>query len=702
MFPSHLEDSHIVSFPKLDKEKEALRRKTQGERVPFETEDLMTSLTNITEPPPIAFTDPSDFDEVLREGDEYLSKIEEELGNEGRKQILSRVEKGFAKTVRWEPINFPLQQLMKYHLRLPFPHAPKVLSRNPKMWVNKTPILEHPAVLLAIPEWESKYGTKSYAVDVKEGYIYAVRSEDWERLVGRAYVATDEPLEIEQITPVEKETLAGEVQTLNSKEKVPLAESTRKDFREPIQKGKGIPRTDFLNSEPRPRVPEKELETPKRKLSFGDSADEELLAKEIEKDIKDAEQAQWALETERMQIEIERVTLERERQRIAEERLKALRQQRKRLEESIMKMSNEMSKDINLVTEDRKQRRINMENEYLNQIDLEEAAVDDFFPVLTRVEEIQPDVMTTDSQISSTVDPIEFMDEEALMKLKLKHMRAEQCRTRTHKMYKLFLESATDTKKKENLEHMLLATINNLDRKMSKFKEGLDDYDQKEQHVLMQTERLQNEQEKALQEQRELQEVLQGLQAKHKVAEDELKALQKEKEDADEKKKEMEDKINKERKAKIWREQRLEEERQKLKDLERKRKEKGSLKGEKNENNKIREQQDRLLAERLMEKERREREIKDRNLAEQLQKKQRLEKDEREKFLTEQLLEKERQEEEEMIRIKEEQEQLDREEQIRLEEERQFNLTEEQKRLQRQELERLRKEHLKTLEREKR
>ena len=112
-----------------------------------------------------------------------------------------------------------------------------------------------------------------------------------------------------------------------------------------------------------------------------------------------------------MQIEIERVTLEKERQRIAEERLKALRHQRKKLEQSIMKMSNEMSKDKNLVTEDRKQRRINMENEYLNQIDLEEAAVDDFFPVLTRVEEIQPDVMTTDSQISSTVDPIEFMDE---------------------------------------------------------------------------------------------------------------------------------------------------------------------------------------------------------------------------------------------------------------------------------------------------
>ena len=576
----------------------------------------------------MAFTDPSDFDEVLREGDEYLSKIEEELGNEGRKQVLSRIEKGFAKTVKWETINFPLQQLMKYHLRLPFPHAPKVPSRNPKMWVNKTPILEHPVVLIAIPEWESKYGTKSYAVDVKEGYIYAVRSEDWERLVERAYVATDEPLELSQITPAEKVALAGKVQTLDSKERVPLAESTRKDFKEPIQKGKGIPGTDFLDSEPRHKVPDKELETPKRKLSFGDSTDDEQLAEEIEKDIKDAEQAQWALEAERMQIEIERVTLERERQRIAEERLKALRQQRKRLEESIIKMSDEMSKDVDLVTEDRKQRRINMENEHLNQIDLEEAAVDDFFPVLSRVEKIQPDVMTTDSQISSTVDPIEFMDEKALMKLKLKHMRADQCRTRTHKMYKLFLESATDPKKKENLEHMLLATINNLDRKMSKFKEGLDDYDQKEQYVLTQTERSQNEQEKALQEQRELQEVLQGLQEKHKVTEEELRALQREKDDSDKRKKEMEDKISKERKFKIWREQRLEEERQKLKELERKRKEKGSLEGEKEESKKIREQQDRLLAERLMKKERKEREIKDKNLAEQLQKKHRLEKDE--------------------------------------------------------------------------
>ena len=205
-----------------------------------------------------------------------------------------------------------------------------------------------------------------------------------------------------------------------------------------------------------------------------------------------------------------------------------------------------------------------------------------------------------------------------------------------------------------------------------------------------------------MQEQKELQEVLHGLQEKHEVAEKELKALQKEKDDSDKRKREMEDKIDKERKARVWREQRLEEERQKLKELEKKRKEKGTLEGEGEEGQKIRELKDNQMAKRLMEKERKEREIKDKNLAEQLQKKYRLEKDEREKLLTEQLLEKERQAEEEMVRIKEEQEQLDREEQIRLEEEKQFNLSEEQKRLQRKELERLRKEHLKTLEKEKR
>ena len=556
-------------------------------------------------------------------------------------------------------------------------------------------MLQHPAVLITIPEWEEKYGTKSYAVDVQEGYIYALKGEDWERLLDRAYVATDEPLDSEYKTPTEKELTAREVQSLDSKEKVPVAESTRKDVKEGKDKSKSISNADFLESEPRKEVPSREIETPRRKLSFAKSSSDEDTTEAIDREIKETEKAQQELEIEKMNIEKERVSLEKERQRIAEERLRTLRKQRKRLEESIMKMTQEMIQDVELTTEDRKQRRINLENEYLNQIDLEEAAVDNYFPEINQVEEILPDVMTTDSQISSTVDPIEFMDEEALMRLKLKQMRAEQCRTRTHKMYKLFLESETDPRKKQNLEYMLLATINNLDRKMSKFKEGLDDYDQKEQYVLTQTEKLQIEQERAIQEHREMQGLLEGLQEKHRVAREEIEALQKEKDESDQRKKEMEEKIDYERKAKIWREQRLEE-----KELQKMKREKGSLKGENEDEKKKKEDQDRILAERLAEKEKRDREIRDKHIAEQLQKRQRLERDEQEKILAEQLLERERQEEEEMMEIKREQEQLDREELLRLEREKEIKLTKDQEKLQKLELDRLAREHQKTLEKE--
>ena len=55
---------------------------------------------------------------------------------------------------------FPPTISYEISLEITFSHAPKVLSRNLRMWVNKTPKLEHPAVLIAIPEWETKYGTK--------------------------------------------------------------------------------------------------------------------------------------------------------------------------------------------------------------------------------------------------------------------------------------------------------------------------------------------------------------------------------------------------------------------------------------------------------------------------------------------------------------------------------------------------------------
>ena len=50
--------------------------------------------------------------------------------------------------------------------------------------------------------------------------------------------------------------------------------------------------------------------------------------------------------------------------------------------------------------------------------------VDDFIDNLDEMKEITMETMTTDSALSSTADPVEFLDEEALMKVKLKQIRA--------------------------------------------------------------------------------------------------------------------------------------------------------------------------------------------------------------------------------------------------------------------------------------
>ena len=94
------------------------------------------------------------------------------------------------------------------------------------------------------------------------------------------------------------------------------------------------------------------------------SEDEEI-EEAIKKEKDEVEQVQWELENERMRLAIEKENLERKKFRMAEDRLRALRHQRKVLEDSIMKMSQEIAQDINMTTVDRKQRRINMENEYL-------------------------------------------------------------------------------------------------------------------------------------------------------------------------------------------------------------------------------------------------------------------------------------------------------------------------------------------------
>ena len=155
------------------------------------------------------------------------------------------------------------------------------------------------------------------------------------------------------------------VHSPDSKQPVPVAESTRKDptvYSNVPPEVENLPRPDPKYSQIPP--------TPKRKLDFGDITDKEE-NEGIKEDIEEARRAEEALVQERDRIEAERLKLLKDQQDANRARVVALRQQRKRLEESIAQMSQEMSQDQNIDHKDRLTRRQNLVNEYQNQIDRE-------------------------------------------------------------------------------------------------------------------------------------------------------------------------------------------------------------------------------------------------------------------------------------------------------------------------------------------
>ena len=143
-------------------------------------------------------------------------------------------------------------------------------------------------------------------------------------------------------------------------------------------------------------------------------------------------------------------------------------------------MSQEMSQDQNIDHKDRLTRRQNLVNEYQNQIDREEQMVEDFIDNLDEMKEIPMETMTIDSALSSTADPVEFLDEEALMKIRLKQIRAEQCKSRSVTMYKHLgkkAEKLKDPKRKQHMEELMLATLKSLKRKIEKYQKVLSSHE---------------------------------------------------------------------------------------------------------------------------------------------------------------------------------------------------------------------------------
>ena len=311
----------------------------------------------------------------------------------------------------------------------------------------------------------------------------------------------------------------------------------------------------------------------------------------------------------------------KEQQEANKARVIALRQQRKRLEESIAQMSQEMSQDQNIEYKDRLIRRQNLINEYQNQIDREEQMVDDFIDNLDEMREITMETMTTDSALSSTADPVEFLDEEALMKVKLKQIRAEQCKSRSVKMYKHFIRKAQrlkDSKRKQHMEELMLATLKSLKRKIEKYQKVLSSHEEREVQYFSALEKYTQEAEEKVR----IQEEEARIKEKQRLAKIELEKMKNEERIAEQKRKELESKVAQERQKQVQKAERLEKERAKLRRLQK-------------------EKEEKLLTARFLEKERKERDEQERKLTEKFLEEERIREEQRQQALTKEFLEKE-------------------------------------------------------------
>ena len=486
-------------------------------------------------------------------------------------------------TELYENITQELKEIMPFELYLPVSDNPKITDREPKLWVKHTPFEGNPAVIIQMEEWLQEFGTRDYAVDAKIGVIYAIKGKKWDRLGPKAFVSK-EP--VNKGTPV-MGPIDQPVHSPDSKQPVPVAESTRKGstvYSNVPPEAESLPRPDPEYSQIPP--------TPKQRLNFGDVTDEEE-NEGIKEDIEEARRAEEALAQERDRIEKERLKLLKDQQDANRARVIALRQQRKRLEESIAQMSQEISQDQNIVYKDRLTRRQNLINEYQNQIDREEQIVDDFIDNLDEMKEITMETMTTDSALSSTADPVEFLDEEALMKVKLKQIRAEQCKSRSVKMYKHFIRKAQklkDPKGKQHMEELMLATLKSLRRKIEKYQKVLSSHEEREVQYFSALEKYTQEAE----EKARMQEEEARIKEKQRLAKIEIEKMKNEERIAEQKRKELESKVAQERQKQVQKAERLEKEREKLKRLQK-------------------EKEEKLLTAKFLEKERKERDEQEEN-----------------------------------------------------------------------------------------
>ena len=250
-------------------------------------------------------------DPIPKENKTPLRKVEGENEKESSRKEKDEEKDHIAKGTKKE---FP------FDYYLPLMGNPK-LSDFPVIREELAPSEEAMGKVIEIPIWEKLFNTRYFGVDTKYGLIYMVKDKTWGPMIDKCNLFPLDQYKFKDVSPM----LAGvtsprEVDTLESKAEIPVAESTRKSkFQRVKIKDIGASFSDLENG------------NISGSTITSSSADTDKIRREIEA----AEVAKLALELERNQEEKERAKMIKKQQKYARERLRLARKGRAEIIEAI-------------------------------------------------------------------------------------------------------------------------------------------------------------------------------------------------------------------------------------------------------------------------------------------------------------------------------------------------------------------------------
>ena len=349
-------------------------------------------------------------------------------------------------------------------------HNQALSPRNPSLWTPTNPHDEKPAVLVQIPEWMPLYHTTWYALNVENLSIYAIHGTVWNRIKEKGSFsprnsdATSYPMELvrgpgqgspkrAQRSPTSSMPEEGLVHTLNSRDKIPIAESTR---RPNPTKGK------------RQRKENEKVPSVVRKLTYQETPD---VQKEVDKEVKKAFEKIQEMHENRDKLDEQVQQIEKEQRKLNRESIKKMREQRDKVKKSIISIVELQTIEEMKNLEDRIERRNKHLTQYKEHVNSER---DLFFKqVQDDDDSISVDLLSYPGELSEDGDgPLPVEDEVGIMKLLIRYERLKEIRIKIHKMLSLdYQKPKTAGRQKDQRD--VRATIKQIDKRLLAMKEKI-------------------------------------------------------------------------------------------------------------------------------------------------------------------------------------------------------------------------------------